>query len=143
MRTIQTSRFGTIEIDESRVIHFPEGLLGFPHRRDYILLDHKEDSPFCWLQSMDEPDLAFVLINPFRFLSDYLQNLSPEENGLIRIEEGKETVVLNVVTILPGLAGKATVNLLGPLVIDVEARRGKQVVLANAGYSHRQPLGPS
>lgn len=140
MKTIRTSRFGIIEIEETRVIHFPEGLLGFPLQRDYILLDHKSDSPFCWLQSADVPELAFVLTNPFRFLGDYLQGLSPEEESLIRAEEGGEVIVLNIVSIPTGHVGKTTMNLLGPLVIDVDARRGKQVVLANAGYSHRQPL---
>lgn len=143
MRTIQTSRFGAIEIEETRVIHFPEGLLGFPLQRDYILLDHRPDSPFCWLQSTDVPELAFVLTNPFRFIRDYLQGLSPEEESLMRSEEGREVVVLNVVTIPSDQVKKMTVNLLGPLVIDVDARRGKQVVLANAGYGHRQPLFPS
>jgi flagellar assembly factor FliW len=140
MKTIRTSRFGTIEIEESGVIHFPEGLLGFPRHRDFILLDHGKNSPFCWLQSVDEPELAFVLTDPFPLVSGYLQGLSPEEESLIRFEEGKEVVVLSLVTIPQGQASRATVNLLGPLVIDVDARRGKQVVLANAGYSHRQPL---
>jgi flagellar assembly factor FliW len=143
MKSIQTSRFGTIEIEETRVIHFPEGLLGFPQQKDYVLLDQRTDSIFCWLQSTDKPELAFVLTNPFRFMGDYLQGLSSEEEHLIQSEEGKEVVVLNIVTIPHGQAEKTTVNLLGPLVIDVDARRGRQVVLANAGYSHRQPLIPS
>jgi flagellar assembly factor FliW len=142
MRTIQTSRFGTIEIEEARVIHFPEGLLGFPLQRDYILLDHQPDSPFCWLQSIDVPELAFVLTNPFRFAGDYLQGLSAEEQGLFELEEGGEPVILNLVTIPSGRVEKTTVNLLGPLVIDAAARTGRQVVLAGAGYSHRQPLFP-
>ena len=143
MKSIQTSRFGTIEIEENRVIHFPEGLLGFPQHRDYILLDHKSGSPFCWLQSTDVPELAFVLTNPFRFIKDYLQDLSAEEQALFEIEEGGAPVILNLVTIPSGHVQKTTVNLLGPLVIDATARTGKQVVLAGAGYSHRQPLFPS
>ncbi|MEW6669200.1 MAG: flagellar assembly protein FliW [Thermodesulfobacteriota bacterium] len=140
MKRIQTSRFGTIEIEENRIIHFPEGLLGFPLHRDYVLLDHKPDSPFCWLQSTDVPELAFVLTNPFRFMTDYLRDLSPEEQALFEVQEGGERVILNLVTIPTGQVEKTTVNLLGPLVIDATARRGKQVVLAGAGYSHRQPL---
>ena len=140
MKSIQTSRFGTIEIEETRVIHFPEGLLGFPLHRDYILLDHRPDSPFCWLQSTDAPELAFVVTDPFRFIADYLQGLSAEEQARFEVEEGGERVILNLVTIPSGQVEKTTVNLLGPLVIDATARTGKQVVLAGAGYSHRQPL---
>jgi flagellar assembly factor FliW len=140
MLTIDTSRFGKVEIDESQVIRFPEGLLGFPEQRDYAILDHKPDTPFSWLQSVDVPELAFVITNPFLFKGDYLDNLSPEEEGFFKSEKDGQVVVLSLVTIPPGHAERATVNLLGPLVIDSVPRIGKQVILANAGYSHRHPL---
>ncbi len=140
MRTIQTSRFGTIEVDEQRKIVFPEGLLGFPEQKEYILLDDKKGSPFFWLQSMDAPELAFVLTNPQTFKPDYVKVLSEEEQRLLRNEKNQEVVLFVLVTVPVGHPESATMNLLGPLAIDAEKMSGKQVILANSGYTHRYPL---
>ena len=138
--TIETTRFGKLEIEEGRVIRFPEGLLGFPENKDYVILEHKPDSPFCWLQSMDSPDLAFVMTNPFLVKNDYLENLSANEKGFFSSENGGDIVVFVLVTIPPGQVEKMTVNLLGPLVIDSGSRIGRQVILANSGYDHHHPF---
>ena len=140
MKNINTTRFGEIEIDESGMIHFPEGLLGFPDHRDYVILEHKPGSPFLWLQSMTAPDLAFVMANPFLIMSDYLEDLSPEEESLFKQEGDREIIVFALVTIPPGEADKATINLLGPIVIDSASRKARQVILANSRYSHCHPL---
>jgi flagellar assembly factor FliW len=140
MLSIQTTRFGTIEIEENRTIHFPEGLLGFPDQRDYIILEHKPGSPFCWLQSTDRPDLAFVVVNPFLVKADYLEDLSPEERIFFTQKSKDDLIVFALVTIPRDDVEKMTVNLLGPLVIDVQSRHGRQVILANSGYPHRYPV---
>ncbi|MBW1722065.1 MAG: flagellar assembly protein FliW [Deltaproteobacteria bacterium] len=140
MRRIDTTRFGSIEIEEEKIIHFPQGILGFPEQKDYILFPHKPDSPFYWLQSVTNPELAFVLTNPFLFFEDYLSRLTPAEEDLLKAENGGEVNVFVLVTIPQGKAEEMTANLLGPLVIEVETRVGRQVVLPNSGYSHRHPL---
>jgi flagellar assembly factor FliW len=134
---ITTSRFGQISVDEKQVIHFPEGLLGFAGQKHYAILEHKPGSPFCWLQSLEVPELAFVMTNPFLAKTDYLSELGPEEKVLVYGENAEAVVVFVLVTIPPGQIEKMTVNLQGPLVINTQARTGKQVVLANSGYSHR------
>lgn len=140
MQTVQTSRFGGVDVDEHRVLHFPEGLLGFPDRKHFALLEDKPGSPFLWLQSLDDPELAFVLTNPFLFKKDYLKALSSEEENLFRNEEGAEVVIFTLVSIPAGQPEKASTNLLGPLVINPERKTGRQVVLPQTGYSHRFPL---
>lgn len=140
MQKILTSRFGEIEVDEHRVIRFPEGIPGFPEQKSYALIENTEGSPFLWLQSTDVPELAFVLTNPFSFKKDYLQSLSPEELGPFKGEEGSEWVVFSLVTVPAGHPEKATMNLLGPLVVDTRMRSGRQVILPSSGYSHRHPL---
>jgi len=137
---IETTRFGNVAIDETKIIHFPEGLLGFPEQKDYVLLEHKSDSPFFWLQSVDRPDLAFILTNPFFLDKDYLKNLSPNEETLFQCREGDSVSVFALVTIPPGKVEEMTVNLLGPVVVETEARVGRQVVIPNSGYSHRHPF---
>ena len=140
MKIIKTTRFGDIEVDESKGVHFMDGLPGFHDRRDFVILEHKPGSPFLWLQSVDAPDLAFVMINPFLLKGDYLQNLSPEEEALMKSEKDDEIIVFSLVTIPRGQVEKATANLMGPIVIESKSRKAKQVILANSGYSHCQPM---
>jgi flagellar assembly factor FliW len=140
MSAIKTTRFGEMEVDESRAIHFADGLPGFHDKRDFIILEHKPGSPFLWLQSMDTPDLAFVMINPFLMKSDYLQDLSPEEEALLKNKNDDEIIVFSLVTIPRGEVEKATVNLMGPIVVESKSRNAKQVILANSGYSHCQQM---
>ena len=68
---IETTRFGPMEIDEQKIIHFPSGLLGFSETKDFIIFDHDQDVPFKWLQAICEPDLAFLIMEPFTVLPDY------------------------------------------------------------------------
>ena len=142
MLTVKTSRFGDVEVKENRSGHFPDGLLGFPERKDFVILDHKPDSPFFWLQSMDVPELAFVMTDPFLVKNDYLGDLSPSEKIFFERGNRDEIIVFTLVTIPPGEVERMTVNLLGPLVIDAQSRIGKQIILANSGYDHRHPMMP-
>jgi flagellar assembly factor FliW len=140
MSSIHTTRFGEIAIDENRVIRFPEGILGFPLQKDFIILEHHPDSPFFWLQSIGSPELAFVLTDPLLTKSDYLDDLQALEKSLANSGDGDNTLIFSIVTIRPGVQKKMTVNLLGPIVIDIHHRIGKQVILTHSGYSHQHPL---
>ncbi|MBW2010814.1 MAG: flagellar assembly protein FliW [Deltaproteobacteria bacterium] len=140
MLTIKTTRFGELSIDEKRVVQFPEGLLGFPAQKDYVILEHKPESPFFWLQSLTDADLAFVVIDPFLVKKDYLKELPSAEKRIFEgLEEGKVTV-LALVTIRQGNETPITMNLMGPLVIDTETRTGKQIILANPCYTCKHPV---
>lgn len=140
---LKTSRFGEIEIDQTRSLHFPEGILGFPEQKDYVILEHKPGSPFCWLQSMERPELAFVMVDPLLVKGDFLEALSPSDRQLLETQGGVRKAVFALVTIPPERVHRMTVNLLGPLLINLETRTARQVILANSGYSHRHPFFPS
>jgi len=140
MTTITTSRFGPVDVDEKRAVHFPDGLLGFAGQKDYVVLDHKPESPFCWLQSRELPGLAFVLINPYLIEADYLSGLGPEEKTMVFGANAEPMAIFVLVTIPPGQIEQMTANLQGPLVINTRSRTGRQVVLANSGYSYCHPL---
>ena len=140
---LKTSRFGEIEIDQTRSLHFPEGILGFPEQKEYVILEHKPGSPFCWLQSMESPDLAFVMVDPLLVRSDFLEGLSPSDRRWFEPEDGVQKAVFALVTIPPGRVDQMTVNLLGPVLIDLKTRTARQVILANSGYSHRHPFFPA
>jgi flagellar assembly factor FliW len=140
MRTISTTRFGDILIEEDRVIHFPEGLLGFPDQKAFIIQQHKPGSSFYWLQSVALPYLAFVIINPFLGERDYLKELPSSDLLYFKgIEDGR-TLVLALVTIKPESVPPLTMNLVGPVIINLETRTGRQVVLSTTRYTCRHPL---
>jgi flagellar assembly factor FliW len=140
MQSIQTTRFGRVEVERERVVLFPDGVLGFPEHKKYLFVEHKPGSPFLWLQSLDAPELAFVIINPLLIRKDYLDQMSPAERRHFEGALEGRTLLFVLVTIPPGEAEKMTVNLMGPLVIDADARVGRQVILANSSYSHQYPL---
>jgi flagellar assembly factor FliW len=124
----QTSRFGEIMVDENDIIQLPEGLIGFPELVRYVLLDHDSDSPFKWLQSVDDGNMAFVVISPLTFRPDYTVEVSEDEIAGLKLEKAEDAVVSVIVTI-PSDPKKMSANLKAPLVFNLKNRCGKQVIV--------------
>jgi len=141
-QTVPTSRFGEIQVETDRVISFVEPVLGFNESKEYILLDHAENSPFKWLQSLQEPDLAFVVTNPRFFGIDYEFTLEDEFVDKLAIESAEEPLVLTIVNIPSGNPSLMTANLMGPVVINQSTRNAMQVVLVNSDYTTKTRLLP-
>jgi flagellar assembly factor FliW len=137
--TIQTSRFGEIEIDEGAIVSMPEGMLGFGEIRQYALIQHQEGSPFLWYQSVDEPNLAFLVLDPFTFFPDYQVLLSKEDIDILQSESLGELSVF-VVVVIPDNPEHMTANLRGPIVINAEKRIARQIVLTDERYSPHEPI---
>ncbi len=139
---VETSRFGTIEIGEEELIHLPQGMIGFPRERRFVLLRHEPDSPFFWFQSADNAGLAFLLTDPFRFKPDYNLEIPEEDGKLLELDQIEEALQIMVVVNIHQGRGQPelTANLLGPVVVNATKRRGKQVILSGSSYSHRHPL---
>lgn len=134
---VRTTRFGVVEIAEDRVIAFPKGLLGFGQMKRYCLLEPGNDACFFWLQSLDDPNLAFVVTDPSFFVQDYAVPFREEQMqslGLERVEEAQVFVIVNKVD------QQLTGNLQGPLVINTLNRTGEQIVLAEKRWTTRHPL---
>ena len=134
---IQTSRFGQLEVDEERLIRFDEGILGFPTRHDYALIQTGQGSGFYWLQAVDTPDLAFVVCDPRLFVADYRVPVKVEELQNIELTDSAKAQVFVIVNKINDLL---TGNFQGPLVVNVENRRARQLVLSDKRYSTRHPL---
>lgn len=139
---LHTSRFGEIDIDEERTINFPQGLLGFSDIKRYIILDHpnKPDMPLKWLQSADNPDLAFVITDPLMFCPDYSPEIEEKNLKELNIFDSSERVIIVIVTIPHGEPEKMTANLQGPILVNLKTREAKQVVLTGEEYPLRHPL---
>ncbi len=134
---VNTSRFGSVEVDDQRVIDFPKGLLGFPKQQRYVLIQPGDDSYFYWLQSVDSPDLAFVVTDPSLFVQGYevpLKGEQMEELGIASVEEAQVFVIVNK------RGNVLTGNLQGPLVVHTARCTGEQIVLSDRRFNTRVPL---
>ncbi|MBI4716770.1 MAG: flagellar assembly protein FliW [Planctomycetes bacterium] len=134
---LETSRFGSLEVDENRLISFDEGILGFPRQRQYALIQTGAGSGFYWLQSVCTRDLAFVVCDPRLFVADYQVPVKLEELESIQLTQPDLAQVFIIVNKINDLL---TGNFQGPLVINVRNRRGRQLVLSDKRYSTRHPL---
>jgi len=140
MTTISTTRFGVLEFENLDVVTFPTGILGFPSCRRFVLVAHKEDSPFRWLQSVDDGALAFLVVDPATFFPDYAPEMESSDAAYLQLSEETPRLVYTMVTIPKGLPESMTVNLAGPIVINAETRYAKQIVLADEGYGTKHPV---
>ncbi len=136
---IKTRKFGEIEIDENKTLSMPEGLPGFPGFERFVLLEDPKTAPFCWFQSLEEPNLALVLMSPFLFKPDYEIDLKGfiSSRGWENVET-KDLLVYVVINITKGESvNKIFANLIGPLIINLKNNEVIQVAISNSTYSHR------
>ncbi len=141
MIPVETTRFGAIEVRADKVIHLLGGLLGFPDSQRFVMLDHDEDSPFKWLQSLDEGHLAVPITDPKLFFPDYHIKVKRDELAALRVTRAQDLQVLVLLSLRPDPA-EMTANLKGPIIIHAERLIGRQVVLKDAPFSTRHLLFP-
>jgi flagellar assembly factor FliW len=137
---VQTSRFGEIEVQANKVITLPHGMVGFPRLNRYVLLEHRPGSPFHWLQSVDRPDLAFVITDPLLFDPTYQLTLGDNEANLLQVTDPRDVQIWVVVSIPQGSPEGMTANFKAPLVINLKNRLAAQIILEDPRWSLRQPL---
>ena len=137
---IQGTRFGVLEFDEKTIITLNEGLLGFPMSKRYLMFPYGENSAFFWLQSVDEPEIAFIVINPFDFFSDIEFVVQDEDALALGLERPEDVEIFTLVTIPEGRPEEMRTNMAGPVVVNVQNRQGRQILVKE--YSPRQPLIP-
>jgi len=120
----------------------PKGLIGFQDVTQYELLVNSEELPFMWIRAIDQHELGFIVIEPSQFIDDYEIELSDDDVSALKIQRDKDVLVLNVVTIKDGESlESATVNLIGPIVINKNTLQGRQVIVSNYNkYSARHPM---
>jgi len=134
---LHSARFGDYEVPAERVLHFPEGLIGFPQARRFALLEpSRSGSPFRCLVCLDEPELGFVVCDPAALWPGYAADVPLPAAGPV-----EDQALLAIVTV-PAQPADMTANLMAPLVIDCRSRTGHQVVLDTGRYSTRHALLP-
>lgn len=138
---IQTKYFGEIQIDETKVIHFEQGIFGFEDQKEFAVLYEGEtdDNPFCWLQSVKEAHVCLPLIDPLVWFPDYQPDLPDEEVRKLG-ELNPEIISIYTVTVVPENLEQMTTNLRAPIVLNLETKRGAQIVIEEGDYPIRENL---
>lgn len=145
---IETSRFGALDVEERKVITFPDGMPGFERHRLFTVVPHHnadsgKGSPFVWLQSLEDGDLAFLAMEPHQAFPDYAPRVPRAElESLALTEEAARPRLYSLLTIPSGDPAGITANLMAPVVINSRARLAKQIVLNTDQYGLRHRLLP-
>ena len=140
---LTTRIFGEVEIEDNKIINFPNGIIGFPDLTRFTLIhDEEEESgknTIRWLQSVDEPSFAMPVIDPLVVCPDY--SPSVDETKVSDIGDVKDEDVLVLVTVtVPHDLTKMTVNLMGPFVINTASMKGVQTIVENSDYPVKFPI---
>ena len=137
---LSTAYFGELEIEEEQIIHFPRGMFAFEDQQRFVLIPCEDvELPIAWLQSLDDADLAFVVMSPFVFRPDYEFKISDEVEAELEIKSPSDVTVL-VLLVIPEDVNQMTANLLAPIVINILSKRGRQVILDDKQYTTKHVL---
>ena len=138
---IENTRFGIIEIEDDKIISMKRDLPGFPGRKRFVLLNREESRPFLWYQSVDDPALAFVLLNPFLLVSNYSVDITPILSDVSwNTDEMDHLVIFAIVNASSGEPEEMTANLMAPLIVNTKRLEAAQIIIQDSGYSHRYPV---
>ena len=136
---VETTRFGTLEVDDDALISMPGGMLGFEDCTRFLLIQHRPDSSLRWLQSVEEPAVAFVVLDPMAQFSDYEVEVSDSDAEKLQLASAEDATVFVVLTI--SNQGKdISANLAAPIVVNFKEQLAAQIVLQSERYSTQHSL---
>ena len=142
MKKVNTLRFGEIEVDEGKIVHFADGIPAFEEEHEFLIIPYDEESPYVFLQSIVTPELAFLMTVPFVFFPEYefeLDDANQEKLGLTRQED---MLVYMLLTIPDGQVELMTANLMAPIVMNQVTMQARQIVLDKSPYTTKHSLFP-
>jgi flagellar assembly factor FliW len=137
--TIDTLRFGAVEIDETKILKFKPGLPGLEEFDRFAVLRFEDSFPIIWLQSVDDGGVCLPVIDTFSIAPDYVFDISEEDVGALEITGPEDYQVLSVL-VIPEALDQMTVNYAAPIVINTKTGSARQIVLSGGDYSVRSPV---
>lgn len=137
---LNTARFGEIEIEEKRIFNFVMPIIGFDMLHKFIILDPNKDTLFKWLQSIEDPALAFPIISVSALNLDYTIDLPDNIVETLDIKNVESLLVMNITSIPQDNPKGTTINLLAPLIFNLDNQNAAQVVLSGSGYDISYPM---
>jgi len=142
MRKIHTLRFGDIEVEEEKIVHFKDGIPAFEDEHEFVIVPYDEDSPYYFMQSLKSPELAFLITTPFIFFPDYFMEIDDESLKELDIKEQEDVMLYSLITIPNGSVRYMTANLLAPVVLNQKNMQAKQIVMEKTRYTTKHRLFP-
>lgn len=135
---VKTKQGKTVKVDDAHIFSFPEGLFGFELYHNYAVYE-SEYSPFMWMQSLDDQNLAFLIVDPFLIADDYELDVDDKSLGKIGIKSPADVYVMSIVTI-PQDNTPVTANLQGPIVINKNTNQCLQVILNSTKWTTKHDI---
>ena len=142
MKKVNTVRFGEIEVEENKIVHFAKGIPAFEDEHDFLIVPYDAESPFVFLQSLTTPDLAFLMTMPFIFFPDYEFRIDDATQKALELETNDDMLVYVLLVIPNGRVQDITANLLAPVIINKHTMQAQQVVLERSKYQTKHRLFP-
>ncbi len=139
---IQTYRFGELNIDETKIVKFKNGIPAFEAETEFVILPYEDDSPYYFMQSIKTPELAFILTIPFLFFPDYQIEIDDATVSELEIKNQENVTLYSILTIPNGSVRYMTANLLAPIVLNTENMHAKQIVMDKTNYKTKHRLFP-
>jgi flagellar assembly factor FliW len=136
---VRTLRFGQMEVPDDKVITMERPILGFETLISFCLISVDELTPFMWLQSVENPTVAFLVVNPAIFFPDYRIEINSNEIAELRVRNVGAVETYTIVTLAEN-PSEISVNLQGPLIVNTDNNKAKQLVLVNSPYKVRHSL---
>ncbi len=136
---IHTERFGQVKVPDDKIIKIDGGVIGFEDKTRFILLDFLEKSPLKWLQSTEDGALAFVVCDPWHFFKDYDPDISAEDKKEINLGSQDDLVLLTIATV-PADISQTSLNLLSPIIINMDKMAAKQIILYDSAYTTKHKV---
>ncbi len=126
---VLTKTNGVVQVQDDKILTFEEGLFGFEDYKKFALID-SEYEPFIWLQSIENQNLAFLIIDPFLVCSSYEADIDDSSLAKIDVTKPEDVVIMTIVTV-PQDGSAITANFQGPLVINKQNKKCLQVILTD------------
>ncbi len=136
MISFDTTRFGRLEVAKDKIMHFPNGLIGFPETKRFILMDYK-DTLLKWIQAVDDKDIAFIVVPAVEFFPDFSVKIDNVTKDLLEIGNEEDVIVFSILRVDNE---QVTANLQGPLVINSLNKKGIQIVNEDPRFSYQTPM---
>ena len=142
MKKVNTVRFGEIEVEEEKIVHFKEGIPAFEDEHEFLIIPYDEESPYYFMQSLKTPELAFLITTPFIFFPDYMIEIDDDTIEELSIKNQEDVMLYSLITIPNGSVRYMTANLLAPVVINTDNMQAKQIVMEKTRYTTKHRLFP-
>jgi len=142
MRKVNTIRFGEVEAAEDKVVHFADGIPAFEDEHEFVIVPYDEESPYVFLQSLNTPDLAFLMTVPFVFFPDYEFELDDDNQAKLDLYKQEDMLIYTLITVNDGKVQEMTANLMAPIVMNTANMQARQIVLDRSNYTTKHRLFP-